>query len=312
MSVPDFQSFMLPLLRRCADGQEHQTAYFRDQLAGDLSLSDADTKEKLPSGTQTKYENRISWAAIYLHRSGCLDRVRRGVFKITPRGQKILAEKPERITIQLLNQFPEFKAFHQGKGGSASAVSSTGFAGTVTAIEADDTETPEETLERSYQLLQNSLANEILDAVRKMDPQAFEQLVVKLLVAMGYGGSLQDAGEAVGKAGDEGIDGIIKEDKLGLDSVYIQAKKWLETTVGRPVVQAFAGSLEGHRARKGVMITTSAFSQDAREYVQKIEKKIVLIDGKRLAQLMIEHDVGVAATKVYRLKKLDQDFFEGE
>ncbi len=300
MPVPDFQSFMLPLLKRCADGKEHPLAYFRAQLAGDLSISEEDTKEKLPSGAQTRYENRVRWAEVYLHRAGCLERVRRGVFKITTRGQKILAEKPEKITIKLLDQFPEFRVFHQGKvAGSAESQ-----AGLSPAAETEDTETPEEALEGSYQALQNSLANEVLDAVKKMTPEAFEQLVVMLLVPMGYGGSLQDAGMAVGKAGDEGIDGIIKEDKLGLDSVYIQAKKWLDAVVGRPVVQAFAGSLEGHRARKGVMITTSAFSQDAKAYVQKIEKRIVLIDGKQLAQLMIEHDVGVTVTKTYTLKGL--------
>ena len=309
MSVPDFQSFMLPLLKRCVDGGEHPLAFSLAQLAGDLAISQEDTKAKLPSGTQTRYQNRIYWAAIYLHRAGCLERVRRGVFKITVRGQKILADKPEKVTIKLLNQFPEFKVFHQGK---AAPPATEPKAGVSTGTDTDDTQTPEETLESSYQALQYSLANEILDAVRKMTPGAFEQLVVTLLVAMGYGGSLQDAGKAVGKAGDEGIDGMIKEDKLGLDTVYIQAKKWLGTIVGRPVVQAFAGSLEGHRARKGVMITTSTFSQEAKDYVQKIEKKIVLIDGKQLAQLMIEHDVGVTVTKVYPLKKLDQDFFEAE
>ena len=309
MSVPDFQSFMLPLLKRCANGEEHPLAYFRAQLAGDLAISEEDTQEKLPSGTQTKYENRVRWAAIYLHRAGCLERVRRGVFKITVRGQKILSDKPGRITVKLLNQFPEFKVFHQGKAADNTTEPP---AGPSTGTETEDTQTPEEALESSYQALQNSLANEILDAVKKMTPEAFEQLVVTLLVAMGYGGSLQDAGKAVGKAGDEGIDGMIKEDKLGLDTVYLQAKKWLDTIVGRPVVQAFAGSLEGHRARKGVMITTSSFSQEAKDYVQKIEKKIVLIDGKQLAQLMIEHDVGVTITKVYSLKKLDQDFFEAE
>jgi restriction system protein len=284
-------------------------AFFRAQLAGALSISQEDTKEKLPSGTQTKYDNRVNWAAMYLHRAACLERVRRGVFKITLRGQKILADMPEKITIKLLNQFPEFKVFHQG---TASTPATELRAGVSAGTDTEDAQTPEETLESSYQALQNSLANEVLDAVRKMTPAAFEQLVVILLVAMGYGGSLQDAGKAVGKAGDEGIDGMIKEDKLGLDTVYIQAKKWLDTVVGRPVVQAFAGSLEGHRARKGVMITTSTFSPEAKDYVQKSEKKIVLIDGKQLTQLMIEHDVGVPVTRVYARKKLDQDFFEAE
>jgi restriction system protein len=300
---------MLPLLKRCADGEEHPVAFFLAQLAGDMAISEEDAKDKLPSGTQTRYQNRIYWAAIYLQRAGCLERLRRGVFKITARGQGVLADKPDRITIKLLSQFPEFKVFHKGK---AAVTATEAPAGPSPCVESEDRETPEEALENSYQALQNSLASEILDAVRKMTPEAFEQLVVTLLVAMGYGGSLQDAGKAVGRAGDEGIDGMIKEDKLGLDTVYIQAKKWLDTVVGRPVVQAFAGSLEGHRARKGVMLTTSTFSQEARDYVQKIEKKIVLIDGKQLAQLMIEHDVGVTVTKAYTLKKLDQDFFEAE
>lgn len=222
-----------------------------------------------------------------------------------------MAEIPERITVQSLNQFPEFKIFHAGKLDKAVIpVRSEDEAAIATDI--DPVQTPEEVLENSYVAIQNSLANELLETVKKMSPQEFERLVVQLLVSMGYGGSLEDAGEAVGKSGDEGIDGIIKEDKLGLDNIYIQAKKWMDTVVGRPTVQAFAGSLERHRARKGVMITTSSFSNDAKNYVQKIEKKIVLIDGKRLAQLLIEHNVGVVTTKTYTLKKVDQDFFGTE
>jgi restriction system protein len=308
MSVPDFQAFMLPMLKRCAvDGQEHPISEFRAQLAIDMGISDEDRKERLPSGAQTRYDNRIYWAGSYLRRAGCLERLRDGVFKITARGQHLLSENPEKITVKLLNQFPEFKQFHQGKPAPLEAEQ----IGLPPQPEPDDRETPQERLETSYQEIQNSLATDMLDAVKKMSPEAFEQLVVKLLVAMGYGGSVQDAGRAVGKAGDEGIDGIIKEDKLGLDSVYVQAKKW-ESVVGRPFVQAFAGSLEGQRARKGVMITTSSFSQEANDYVRKIEKKIVLIDGKQLAQLMIEHDVGVTVTKIYTLKKLDQDFFDAD
>jgi restriction system protein len=306
MAVPDFQSFMLPMLRRCAGGKDHSLADLRIQLAGDMGLSESDLTEKLPSGSQTKYGNRVAWSAVYLHRAGCLERIRRGVFKITTRGQELLAENHQKITNKLLSRFPEFMVFHQGKPSS-----DDGPATSSSHAETESTQTPEEILETTYQNLKNSLASDILEAVKRMSPEAFEQLVVTLLVTMGYGGSIQDAGSAVGKSGDEGIDGIIKEDKLGLDSVYIQAKKW-ESVVGRPFVQAFAGSLEGHRARKGVMLTTSGFSQEARDYVQKIEKKIVLIDGKQLAQLMIEHNVGVTETKSYTLKKLDQDFFEAE
>ena len=309
MSVPDFESFILPLLKRCADGAEHPLAYFRALLANDMGISQEDTEEKLPSGGQTKYANRINWAAIYLHRAGCLERIRRGVFKITDRGRKMLADEPLKITVGVLSQFPEFNAFHAG---SATKTSTERTANVGIENEREASRTPEEALESIYEALQELLAKEILEAVKKMSPTGFEQLVVTLLVAMGYGGSLQDAGKVVGRAGDDGIDGVIKEDKLGLDTVYIQAKRWLGASVGRPVVQAFAGSLEGHRARKGVMITTSTFSQDAKDYVQRIEKRIVLIDGEHLAQLMIEHDVGVTLTKEYALKKLDQDFFESE
>jgi restriction system protein len=305
MPVPDFQSFMLPMLKIAADGSEHPMADLRERLSREMDLSPEDLQERLPSGMQTKYQNRVAWSAVYLYRAGVLDRPKRGVFQITDRGRNLLAEKPEKVTIRLLDRFPEFKDFRERRPDSPDDVPLKPI-----SPEIDTVRTPEERLELSFQDLQNSLANEVLDAVKRGSPEFFEQLVVKLLVAMGYGGSIQDAGRAVGKAGDEGVDGIIKEDKLGLDVVYIQAKKWIDTVVGRPVVQAFAGSLEGHRARKGVMITTSTFSQDARDYVQRIEKKIVLVDGKQLADLMIEHDVGVNVTKTYRIKRLDQDFFE--
>jgi restriction system protein len=305
MPVPDFQSFMLPMLKITADGSEHPMADLRERLSREMGLSPEDLQERLPSGMQTKYQNRVAWSAVYLYRAGVLDRPRRGVFQITDRGRNLLAEKLEKITIRLLCRFSEFKDFRERRPDSPDDVPLKPI-----SPEIDTVQTPEERLEFSFQDLQNSLANEVLDAVKRASPEFFEQLVVKLLVAMGYGGSIQDAGRAVGKAGDEGVDGIIKEDKLGLDVVYIQAKKWTDTVVGRPAVQAFAGSLEGHRARKGVMITTSTFSQDARDYVQRIEKKIVLLDGKELAKLMIEHNVGVTVAAVYSLKKLDHDFFD--
>jgi restriction system protein len=305
MSVPDFQSFMLPMLKITADGSEHPMADFRERLSQEMGLSPEDLQEKLPSGIQTKYQNRVAWSAVYLYRAGVLGRPRRGVFQITDRGRSLLAEKPEKITVKLLSRFQEFQDFRERRPGNSDDTPVR-----PGSAESEATQTPEERLESSFQSLQISLANDVLDAVKGTSAEFFERLVVKLLVAMGYGGSIQDAGKAVGRAGDEGVDGIIKEDKLGLDVVYIQAKKWIDTVVGRPVVQAFAGSLEGHRARKGVMITTSTFSQDARDYVQKIEKKVVLIDGKQLAELMIEHDVGVTVTRTYSVKKLDQDFFE--
>lgn len=307
LAVPDFQSFMLPVLKVTADGKEHTLTELRARLSSEMGLSSDDLEEKLPSGTQSKYTHRLNWSTVYLSKAGALSRVRRGVVMITDRGRQLLSQSSTRITVKMLQQYPEFNEFHKG-GSSLSPVGSI----TLPVRNIETAETPEENLESSFKELTASLAGELLDTVKKASPEFFENLVVKLLVAMGYGGSVEDAGRAVGKSGDDGVDGIIKEDKLGLDVVYVQAKKWSDTVVGRPTVQAFAGSLEGHRARKGVIITTSAFSQDARDYVLRIEKKIVLIDGKQLAELMIEHDVGVTVAKTYMVKKLDHDFFEAE
>lgn len=283
------------------DGAEHSLADLRERLATDLELTPEEVSQKLPSGKQTVFANRIAWSAIYLLKAGGLERVRRGVFKITGRGRELLALNLPKLTILNLSQYPEFVAFHKGSQGSGDRG--------VQESKVEKSETPEEQLANAYQELRDTLANDILDAVKRGSPAFFEELVVELLVAMGYGGSLRDAGKAVGRTGDDGIDGIIKEDRLGLDAVYIQAKRWT-TSVGRPEVQNFAGSLEGHRARKGVFITTSQFSKDAREYVTRIEKKIVLIDGEQLAQLMMDFGVGVTEVDTYQVKKLDRDYFE--
>lgn len=301
MSVPDFQSFFMPVLRLTSDGNEHTMAELRQRIAEDLKLMPEDLSQKLPSGVQSVFVNRVAWSTVYLTKAGALERVRRGVFRITPRGKDLLDLKLAKLTIQNLSKYAEFVAFHRGTqdrgedGGQE--------------VKGGKTETPEEQLANAYMVLRKALASDVLEAVKKAPPTFFEELVIELLVAMGYGGSVEDAGKAVGKTGDGGIDGTIKEDKLGLDVVYVQAKRW-SSAVGRPVVQAFAGSLEGVRARKGVLITTSYFSQDALEYVQKIEKRIVLIDGQQLADLMIDHDIGVNVTHTYRVKRLDSDYFE--
>jgi restriction system protein len=279
-------------------------AEFRERIAADLKLSPEDLSQRLPSGRQTVFANRVAWSAVYLHRAAALERTRRGVFRITARGHELLEQNPAKINIQILSQFPEFVSFHKGAANGAGADEDQ-------PPKLLKTETPEEQLAASYKILRDALANDVLEAVKKSTPAFFEELVIDLLVAMGYGGSMEDAGRAVGRSGDGGIDGIIKEDKLGLDVVYVQAKRWTNP-VGRPVVQAFAGSLEGVRARKGVLITTSYFSQDAVEYVRMIEKRIVLIDGKHLADLMIENDIGVNVAQVYKLKRLDSDYFEKE
>ncbi|OPY50738.1 MAG: Restriction endonuclease [Methanosaeta sp. PtaU1.Bin112] len=307
MPVPDFQSFMLPLLKFAADHEEHTKSDASDALALHFNIVDADRKEMLPSGRQTRFNNRIAWAIVYLRKAKFLESTRRGRFKITDRGFEILKSNPPRIDAKYLMQHgdAEFKEFHQPsrRNGNQSEEHDD--------ADAEVVRTPREVMDAGYQEMRRDLSQELLTRVKSCQPQFFEQLVVDLLVAMGYGGSLKDAGEAVGQSGDGGVDGIIKEDKLGLEAIYLQAKRW-ENTVGRPVVQAFAGSLDGYRAKKGVLITTSQFSPEAKDYVSRIEKKIVLIDGEELAKLMIDYGIGVATDAVYEIKRLDMDYFEGE
>lgn len=306
MSVPDFQSFMLPLLKFTADRAEHGQSDAADALAQHFKTTETDRKEMLPSGRQTRFNNRVAWAIVYLRKAKFLENTKRGRFKITDRGLEILDSNPSRIDIKYLIQHgdAEFKEFHQPSRSNGDQTESHD--GTDAEIH-----TPREVLEAGYQEMRRDLSQELLDRIKDSPPRFFEQLVVDLLVAMGYGGSLKDAGEAVGQSGDGGVDGIIKEDKLGLDAIYLQAKRW-ENTVGRPVVQAFAGSLDGYRARKGVLITTSQFSPDAKDYVSRIEKKIVLIDGEELAKLMMDYGIGVATDAIYEIKRLDTDYFEEE
>jgi len=295
MTVPDYQAIMLPLLQLAADHKEHVISEVIQLLADQFHLTPEDRKQLLPSGTQRAFENRVRWSRTYLAKSGLLESAGRGRFRITKRGLAVLASPPIAINIGFLKQFPEFVEFQRASKKPESQPRA-------------ELQTPEELLEGSYQNLRLTLAQDLLERIKQCSPQFFEQLVVELLVAMGYGGSRNDAGQAVGQSGDGGIDGIIKEDKLGLDIIYIQAKRW-EAAVGRPIVQAFAGSLEGQRARKGVLITTSQFTSEAKEYVNRIEKKIILIDGQELAQLMIDHDVGVADVATYLVKKVDIDYF---
>jgi restriction system protein len=301
MAVPDFQSLMLPLLKIAGDGQEHTASEVVDALVLQFKLTDGERKELLPSGRQARFDNRVAWARAHLKQAGLVESTGRGRFRVTERGLEVLRSSPANINIKRLMQFPEY----------AESRSVSRRANHHDEEDEEPGQTPEEILESSYQSLRRDLAQELLQRAKNSSPRFFENLVVDLLVAMGYGGSKKDAGQAVGQSGDGGIDGIIKEDKLGLDVVYIQAKRW-EGTVGRPVVQAFAGSLEGQRARKGVLITTSQFSQDARDYVTRIEKKIVLIDGEQLAQLMIDHGLGVAEVASYVVKKVDLDYFGEE
>jgi len=307
MTIPGFEDLMLPLLQIAGDGQEHETVEAVERLAEEFNLTPEDRKALLPSGTQRRFNNRVGWARTYLVKARLLESTGRGRFRITGRGIGVLKNKPSQINTAFLRQFPEFVEFIQtSRSSDRRKVRGSG-----ASNEVSETETPEELLESSYEDLRQTLAQELLDRLKQCSPAFFEKLVVDLLIAMGYGGSRRDAGQAIGRSGDEGIDGIINEDKLGLDTIYIQAKRW-DSAVGRPIVQGFAGSLEGQRARKGILITTSTFTADAKEYVKRIEKRIILIDGDQLAKLMIDHDVGVTVAATYRVKKLNQDYFDEE
>lgn len=302
MTVPGFHAFLLPLLKLAEDGQEHSHGEAVESLGNAMSLTDTERAELLPSGTQTRVANRTAWARTYLKQARLITSTGRGRFRITQLGIDLLNAAPSGLSMKDLEKYPGYVEFRSRRGTRSGLEQ-------VAATETAADSTPEESLESSYQTLRASLAAELLDRVRGSSPSFFERLVVDLLVAMGYGGSRQEAGRAVGQSGDEGVDGVINEDKLGLDVVYIQAKRW-QATVGRPVVQAFAGSLQGFRARKGVLITTSTFSAEARDFVSKIETRIVLVDGDELAEHMIDNGIGVSLVTQYALKRVDEDYFD--
>ena len=302
MSIPDFQTLMLPLLALSSNGNEYTMPEIRKELALKFSLSQEDLEQLLPSGRQKTFSNRVAWAKAYLAQAGALDSSKRGVFRISDRGRQILKENPSRIDIKYLEQFEEFQVFRGKRNKEESETVSAD------CDEETATTTPEEALDQAYQQLRNEIANELLHLIKGNSPEFFERLVVHLLVSMGYGGSFEEAGKATQKTADEGIDGVIKEDRLGLDAIYLQAKRW-EGVVGRPEIQKFVGALHGQRAKKGVFITTSRFSREALEYVGQIDPKVVLIDGSDLVQLMIDYGVGVDTASVYEVKKIDSDFF---
>jgi len=297
---------MLPLLKFAEERKtEISTDDATEALAISLGLTEDDLKEMLPSGLQRTFVNRIGWATTYMKKANLLEATRRGYYRITPRGQELLRKKPATINVKTLKQYPEFLEFQKLKGTRSGEK-------TTTAKESLDasTATPSEALEAAYENLRDELIDELLTKLKQSSPSFFERIVVELLVKMGYGGSRADAGKAIGKSGDGGIDGIIKEDKLGLDVVYIQAKRWDNNPVGRPDVMQFAGALQAQKANKGIFITTSRFTEDARGYVSQIGSKIVLIDGERLSHLMVEHDVGVSTVSLYPVKKIDADYFD--
>lgn len=301
--IPDYQTLMLPLLKLVADKREHNYRDLIEKLAIEFQVTDEERKELLASGNQAIFDNRVGWAKTYLKKAGLLESPKRATFVITQIGLDTLKKNLDRIDAKYLRQFPAFLEFQNASRNENDVEEEN-------VVSETFDQTPEENLDIAYQRIRKSLASELLKNVVELSPTFFERLVVELLVKMGYGGSIKDAGKAIGKSGDEGIDGTIKEDKLGLDIIYIQAKRWKPgNAVGRPELHKFVGALAGQGAKKGIFITTSNFTKEALEYTPKNETKIVLIDGEQLAQLMIDYNLGCTTQQIYEIKKIDSDYF---
>lgn len=305
MAIPDFQTLMLPVLKTAADGGEVRIGDVVDRLADAFALSDEERAQLLPSGRQTTFANRVHWAKSYLTKAGLVDLTRRAHFRITPAGREVLKSPPERITIRFLEQFPSFKGFRDGESGQAETVETV-------LPAAESPLTPDEVMRQAHVRIEASLADEILQRVRSGTPAFFEKTVVRLLVTMGYGGSVTDLDKAlVGKSGDDGVDGVIDQDPLGLDRVYVQAKRYADgNTVGAGAIRDFFGSLNLCKATKGLFVTTSTFTTSARETADRLGTRIVLIEGIQLAKLMIRHEVGCRIEEILHIKRVDEDFFE--
>jgi restriction system protein len=304
LPIPDFQSLMLPLLEHVADGSEYTIAGSRDILADRYNMTDEERSQRLPSGAANMFYNRLAWAKTYLERAGLLIKIKRGVFKISDTGLELVQNPPDRIDISYLQRFDAFNEFRKKSSGNASE-------NIEPSIPQENEATPEESLDLAYKDLRDDLATQLLSQIKSSHPSFFEKLVVDLMLKMGYGGPGDDAGTVTPYGHDGGIDGLINEDALGLDVIYLQAKRW-DNTVGRPEIQKFVGALHGKRAKKGVFLTTSNFSADAIEYVRAIDSKVVLIDGLKLSQLLIDYNVGVSTAQTYTIKRIDTDYFEME
>jgi len=308
MTVPDYQTLMLPVLRLAAES-ETRVADVAERIADDLGLTQAEREELLPSGRQRLLNNRIHWAKFYMSKAGLIASPARGRFVATEKGKALLAKAPERIDVALLMQAPEFREFYRNESAAADDVA----AGAKPTDTASARTTPEEQIDAAHAALQAALRDELLQRILANSPAFFEQLIVDLLVAMGYGGSHKDAAAQLGRSGDGGVDGIVNEDRLGLDRIYVQAKRYAPgNPVGRPDVNGFVGSLVGLGATKGVFVTTSTFSQPARDYVRHLAQRVIMIDGQELADLMTEHGVGVRSYRTVEFKRLDEDFFGEE
>jgi restriction system protein len=310
MAIPDYQTLMLPVLKVAGDGQEHRIGEVINQLAREFGLTEEEQKQILPSGMQLSFANRVGWAKTYLVQAGLLQATKRAHFKITDRGRKALAEGPPRINNEYLSQFAEFIQFRER--GRVPGTADSGTAAEAPKVSLPS-ETPDELLRSTVRQIETALRKELLDRILAAPPAFFEGLIVALLLAMGYGGSREEAGKIVGRSGDGGIDGVIDQDALGLDRVYVQAKRYgMENPVSEPEIRAFSGSLGAAKANKGVFVTTSYFTQPAESFAERHPFKIVLIDGERLAALMIRHNVGVRVDETLYLKKMDEDFFVEE
>lgn len=292
---------MRPVLELLSDDDEHAVKAIQRALAERFSLSREDTEQMLPGGTGKLFANRVGWATTYLYQTKLIDRPRRAVYRITDRGRQVLSQNPDRVDLKVLAQFEELREFRHGRTPPADG-------GGVAATTNGDERTPEEQIDSAYRELRSALATELRDRVLEQSPEFFERLVLRVLHAMGYGSDLDDPTQHLGRSGDEGVDGVIQEDQLGLDLIYVQAKRW-KGVVGRPEIQRFFGALSGQRATKGIFITTAAFSKEASEFADGVNPRVILVDGQRFAQLMIDHDVGVTTSRSYVLKRLDLDDF---
>ncbi|GAA2864877.1 restriction system protein [Aminobacter niigataensis] len=306
--IPDYQTLMLPVLRLAAKG-ETRVADVAERIADELGLKPEERDQLLPSGRQRLLHNRIHWAKFYMSKAGLIASPARGRFFATDKGRALLATAPERIDVSLLMREPVFREFYRNEG----VLTEDEVASAKPSEATPGTTTPEEQIDAAHAALTAALRDELLERILSNSPTFFEQLIVDLLVAMGYGGSHKDAAAQLGRSGDGGVDGIVNEDRLGLDRIYVQAKRYVPgNPVGRPDVNGFVGSLVGLGATKGVFVTTSTFSQPARDYVKHLAQRIILIDGRELADLMIEHDVGVRGYRAVEFKRLDEDFFSDE
>lgn len=307
MAVPDYQSLMLPVLKQAAAG-EVRIGDVVDTLAAEFQLTDEELAELIPSGKQSTFSNRVHWAKSYLKQAGLVEATKRAHFAITLRGKQVLSDNIQKIDIKFLKQFDEFIAFQNRTNDDAQADVP---AATSADIQLPDSQTPDDLMRLTSRTIHAALGNDILDRLRVSKPAFFERVVVQLLLAMGYGGTLAQAGRAICKSGDNGVDGVIDQDTLGLDRVYVQAKRYAEdTTVGAGDIRDFFGSLDMHKATKGLFVTTSSFTKAAMETAEKLGKRIVLVDGRDLTKLMIRFNVGCRVEEVFEMKKIDEEFFE--